>query len=107
MAVLPHVILSSDVFRKVIHGKLLCFLAPLDSPRASGVRDFHCLRLTQAIILLSFGIPRMEFSCLGSFPPAPCSPPLGGSGADSAVRFTPAKSRAGAKIGRPDVQLDV
>ena len=39
--------------------------------------------------------------------PAPCSPPLGGSDGCSAVRFTPAKSRAGAKTGRPDAQLDV
>ena len=31
------------------------------------------------------------------FSPAPCSPPLGGSDADSAVRFTPAENRAGAK----------
>ena len=30
---------------------------------------FPCLRLTLAIILLSFGIPRMIFSCLGSLRP--------------------------------------
>ena len=29
------------------------------------------------------------------FSPAPCSPPLGGSGADSAVRFTPAVKYGG------------
>ena len=39
--------------------------------------------------------------------PAPCSPPLGGSIADSAVRFTPAKSRAGAKTDYPDAKPDV
>ena len=33
--------------------------------------------------------------CIGSFPPAPCSPPLGGSIADSAVRFTPAVKYGG------------
>ena len=38
--------------------------------------------------------------------PAPCSPPLGGSIADSAVRFTPAESRAGAKTGRPAAKLE-
>ena len=37
--------------------------------------------------------------------PAPCSPPLGGSDAGSAVRFTPAESRAGAKTGYPDAIL--
>ena len=41
------------------------------------------------------------------FSPAPCSPPLGGSDGSSAVRFTPAESRAGAKTGRPDVKRDV
>ena len=56
---------------------------------------FPCLRLTLAIICIRFGIPRMNYFCLGSFPPAPCSPPLGGSGADSAVRFTPAVKYGG------------
>ena len=37
----------------------------------------------------------MGYFCLGSLPPAPCSPPLGGSGADSAVRFTPAVKYGG------------
>ena len=39
--------------------------------------------------------------------PAPYSPPLGGSDEISAVRFTPAESRAGAKTGRPDAKPDV
>ena len=95
MAVLPHVILSSDVFRKVIHGKLLYFLAPLDSPRASGAYFYPCLRLTLAIILLRFGIPRMDVFLFRQVSPAPCSPPLGGSIADSAVRFTPAVKYGG------------
>ena len=98
LAVLPHVILSSDVFRKVIYGKLLCFLAPLDSPRASGAYFYPCLRLTLAIILLRFGIPRMDVFLFRHFSPAPCSPPLGGSDGCSAVRFTPAKSWARAKL---------
>ena len=37
----------------------------------------------------------MDYFCIASFPPAPCSPPLGGSGADSAVRFTPAVKYGG------------
>ena len=37
----------------------------------------------------------MIFFCIGSFSPAPCSPPLGGSGASSAVRFTPAVKYGG------------
>ena len=45
--------------------------------------------------LSSFGIPRMDAFCIGTFPPAPCSPPLGGSIADSAVRFTPAVKYGG------------
>ena len=55
----------------------------------------HCLWLTQAIILLSFGIPRMDVFLFSQFSPAPCSPPLGGSIADSAVRFTPAVKYGG------------
>ena len=71
------------------------FLAPLVSPRASGA--FYCPRLwlTQAIILLSFGIPRMIFFRYRQFAPAPCSPPLGGSDAGSAVRFTAAVKYGG------------
>ena len=45
--------------------------------------------------LCRFGIPRMDYFCLGSFPPAPCSPPLGGSDEISAVRFTPAVKYGG------------
>ena len=41
------------------------------------------------------------------FTPAPCSPPLGGSDGYSAVRFTAAKSRAGAKTSRPAAKPDV
>ena len=37
----------------------------------------------------------MDYFCLGSFPPAPCSPPLGGSDGSSAVRFTPAVKYGG------------
>ena len=71
------------------------FLAPLDSPRASGVCVAKVCGSRKLIICIRFGIPRMEASCLGSFPPAPCSPPLGGSIADSAVRFTPAVKYGG------------
>ena len=52
-----------------IYGKLPCVLALLDSPRASGVRFYPSMWLTLAIICIRFGIPRMIFSCLGSFPP--------------------------------------
>ena len=82
-------------FYGAIYGKLPCFLATLGSPRASGGCFWPCLWLTQTIILLSFGIPRMIFFCLGRFPPAPCSPPLGGSDVTSAVRFTPAGKYGG------------
>ena len=53
------------------------------------------LWLTLAIILLRFGIPRMDGFLFRQVAPAPCSPPLGGSIADSAVRFTPAVKYGG------------
>ena len=56
---------------------------------------FHCLWLTQAMILLRFGIPRMDVFLFRQFSPAPCSPPLGGSDGCSAVRFTPAVKYGG------------
>ncbi len=37
----------------------------------------------------------MDYFCLASFSPAPCSPPLGGSDGNSAVRFTPAVKYGG------------
>ena len=64
-------------------------------PRASGVCCWQCSRLTQAIILLSFGIPRMNVFLFRQSSPAPCSPPLGGSDGNSAVRFTPAVKYGG------------
>ena len=60
----------------------------LVSPRASGVCYCQHLWLTQAIILLSFGIPRMDAFCLGSFHPRHVRHP-------SAVRFTPAVKYGG------------
>ena len=50
--------------------------------------------------LLSFGIPRMDAFLFRQVSPAPCSPPLGGSIADSAVRFTPA-GKYGGRENRP------
>ena len=94
-------------FLGAIYGKLPCVLMMLVSPRASGVYVFIHLWLTLTIICIRFGIPRMDVFLFRQVSPAPCSPPLGGSDAGSAVRFTPAESRAGAKTGRPAAKLDV
>ena len=45
--------------------------------------------------LSSFGIPRMNVFLFSQSSPAPCSPPLGGSDGNSAVRFTPAVKYGG------------
>ena len=76
-------------------GRCVCFLSLRYRSKSQRRFRFPCLRLTQAIICIRFGIPRMDASCLGSLSPAPCSPPLGGSIAGSAVRFTPAVKYGG------------
>ena len=62
--------------------------------RVSGVYFYPRLWLTHSIILAVSGF--REWTLLYSqFTPAPCSPPLGGSDGDSAVRFTPAVKYGG------------
>ena len=75
--------------------------------RVSGVSCFGWFVAHASYNLSSFGIPRMDVFLFRQFTPAPCSPPLGGSDGNSAVRFTPAKSRAGAKTGYPYAKQDV
>ena len=89
LAVLPHMLLSSVVLGSYIREVTLLFCAA-------------CLAQSQRRLLLALFMAHASYN-LYSFrdsandlfqfrqsSPAPCSPPLGGSGADSAVRFTPA-----------------
>ena len=61
--------LSSDFFRKLYIGSNIAFFRRWLALRVSGA--FFCPRLwlTHTIICISFGIPRMEFSCLGRLRP--------------------------------------
>ena len=95
MAVLPIDYLNSDGLGELYIGSNVYFLSPLI--RSKSQRRFLLSTFTAhaGYNLSSFGIPRMGAFCIGSFPPAPCSPPLGGSIADSAVRFTPAVKYGG------------
>ena len=77
-----------------------------------------CLAQSQRRLLLSWFMAHASYNLTSfrdsangrflyrQFSPAPCSPPLGGSDGYSAVRFTPAESRAGAKTNYPDAKLD-
>ena len=69
LAVLPQVQLSSVVLGELYIESIDCFLSPLIQFKSQRRLCCHCLRLTLAIILLRFGIPRMEFSCLGRLHP--------------------------------------
>ena len=65
----PQRLLSSGVFLGgyIREGALLsCDACFAQSQRRS---LFHCLWLTLTIICIRFGIPRMEFSCLGRLRP--------------------------------------
>ena len=75
--------------------------------RVSGVSCFGWFVAHASYNLYSFRDSANDLFLYRQFSPAPCSPPLGGSDETSAVRFTPAKSRAGAKTSRPDAKLDV
>ena len=66
---------------------------------------FHSFMAHAYYNLYSFRDSANELFLFRQPSPAPCSPPLGGSDAGSAVRFTPAESRAGAKTGYPDAKL--
>ena len=57
----PITILVQTFFGRAIYGKLHYFLAPLDSPRASGVYCCQHLWLTQAIILAVSGFREWTF----------------------------------------------
>ena len=106
LAVLPHMILSSYVFRKLYTGSCPAFLRCLFCPEPAAV-TFSLFVAHASYNLYSFRDSANGVFLFRQFTPAPCSPPLGGSGADSAVRFTPAESRAGAKTGHPDAKPDV
>ena len=98
--------LSSDVFRELYTGSYIASLRCLARPEPAALA-LSLFAAHASYNLYSFRDSANDLFRYSKFAPAPCSPPLGGSSADSAVRFTPAESRAGAKTSRPDVQLDV
>ena len=63
--------------------------------RVSGVSCFGWFVAHASYNLYSFRDSANDLFWFRQFSPAPCSPPLGGSIADSAVRFTPAVKYGG------------
>ena len=94
LAVLPHMILSSDVFRKLCTGSSPAFLRCLFRPEPAAV-TFSLFVAHASYNLYSFRDSANGVFLFRQVAPAPCSPPLGGSIADSAVRFTPAVKYGG------------
>ena len=94
-AVLPQILLSSVVLGELYIGRCVCLLSPL-------IRSKSQRRLLSSLFVAhaSYNLTSFRDSANGCFlyrhfSPAPCSPPLGGSIADSAVRFTPAVKYGG------------
>ena len=86
--------LSSDVFRELYTGSYTTFLRCLARPEPAA------FLLSMFMAHASYNLYSFRDSANGLFlfrqvSPAPCSPPLGGSIADSAVRFTPAVKYGG------------
>ena len=106
LAVLPHVYLNSDVFRELYTGSYITFLRCLTRPEPAAFA-VSLFAAHASYNLYSFRDSANELFLFRQFTPAPCSPPLGGSDGSSAVRFTPAESRAGAKTDYTAVLLDV
>ena len=94
MAILPHILLSSDVFRKLCTGSSPAFLRCLFRPEPAAV-TFSLFVAHASYNLYSFRDSANGLYLFRQFSPASCSPPLGGSIADSAVRFTPAVKYGG------------
>ena len=94
LAVLPHMILSSDVFRKLYTGSSHTFLRCLFRPEPAAV-TFSLFVAHASYNLYSFRDSANGLYLFRQFSPAPCSPPLGGSDGISAVRFTPAGKYGG------------
>ena len=94
LAVLPHMILSSDAFRELYTGSSHTFLRCLFRPEPAAV-TFSLFVAHASYNLYSFRDSANGLYLFRQFSPAPCSPPLGGSVADSAVRFTPAVKYGG------------
>ena len=60
LAVLPQMFLSSDVLGELYIGSIGCFLASLIRSKSQRRFLYPYLWLTQAIICIRFGIPRMD-----------------------------------------------
>ena len=87
--------LSSDVLGELYIASIGCFLASLI--RSKSQRRFL---LPEFLAHASYNLYSFRDSANGRFryshfAPAPCSPPLGGSDGNSAVRFTPAGKYGG------------
>ena len=94
-AVLPQIFLSSDGLGELYIGSSDCFLSPL--ARSKSQRRFL---LPAFMAHAYYNLYSFRDSANGVFlfrqvAPAPCSPPLGGSDGNSAVRFTPAVKYGG------------
>ena len=86
--------LSSGVFRKLYTGRCHTFLRRLTRPEPAA------FALPKFVANAYYNLYSFRDSANGGFlfrqfSPAPCSPPLGGSIADSAVSFTPAVKYGG------------
>ena len=94
MAVLPQTYLRSGIFRGLYTGSCHTFLRRLTRPEPAA------FALPKFVAHAYYNLYSFRDSANGGFlfrqvAPAPCSPPLGGSIADSAVRFTPAVKYGG------------
>ena len=86
--------LSSDVFRELYTGSNVAFLRRLTRPEPAALA--LALFLAHAYYnLYSFRDSANGVFLFRQVAPAPCSPPLGGSDGNSAVRFTPAGKYGG------------
>ena len=86
--------LSSDVFRELYTGSYIAFLRCLARPEPAALA-LSLFAAHAGYNLYSFRDSANDLFLFRQFSPAPYSPPLGGSIADSAVRFTPAGKYGG------------
>ena len=86
--------LSSDVFRELYTGSYIASLRCLARPEPAALA-LSLFAAHASYNLYSFRDSANGLFLFRQFPPAPCSPPIGGSDGSSAVRFTPAVKYGG------------
>ena len=91
---LPQSLLNSGVFRGLYTGSCPAFLRCLFRPEPAALA-FSLFAAHASYNLYSFRDSANELFLFRQVSPAPCSPPLGGSDENSAVRFTPAVKYGG------------